>query len=195
VASRYPTRAELAAAEPPEPGDEDDEGAARGRQRPVRKPMKSTRGKHRQADVQGRVSPQQWHEMRETCFKRSGQRCDRCGKPRSQAYRFDPHHRKLIRRGGPDQLSNLAALCDECHGWCHANNDEAEAAGWIVASWADPHALAVTLHDGRAVLFDDQGGYAWEGRPLSVPAISTLGKFCRIYRAVSLCFLRTVFYN
>jgi hypothetical protein len=172
MASRYPARPGFGYPKPSQrheddgQGDELDEGTDRRQQRPARKPRhKSTRGKKWKVDVSGLTPSRTWHQIRELCFERAGQRCERCGKPRSQAYRFDPHHRKLVSRGGRDELSNLAALCDECHRWCHDHNDAAELAGWIVPSWADPHVRAFTLHDGRMVLCDDDGSYSWEGRP------------------------------
>ena len=200
MASRYPTRNELRGVFGcPKPGqldaladelDEDDEqGAPRGRQRPARKPrMKAQRPKKWKVDVSG-VAPQQtWEEIKETCFARALGRCERCGLPFTQALRVDPHHRKLQSQGGRDELSNLAALCSDCHRWCHENPAAAVMAGWIVPSWAVPARRGLTLYDGRMVLLDDQGGYAFEGRPLGMPACSTFWLFCRTIWVVLSCF-------
>jgi phage terminase large subunit GpA-like protein len=98
--------------------------------------------------------------MRLTCFRRAGWRCERCGERRP----LQAHHRQLLSQGGPDALSNLAALCAECHAWAHAHPWDAQLGGWIVLSWADPATRAMFLHDGQLAVPDDEGGYRWQGR-------------------------------
>ncbi len=152
--------------EPPEPPEPPEKPQKRKPKKLTRKAkLAPRRAKRHKVDLDGLAPQQEWQQIREACFERSGYRCEKCGKPASQAYRFEAHHRKLVSRGGRDELCNLAALCSTCHRWCHDNNTRAEMAGWIVPSWADPARRAVTLHDGRMVLFDDLGGFAWEGWP------------------------------
>jgi len=168
VASRFPTRQEYAG------GDDDEWEPAPGRDEPgtPRKQRKLTRksrlkpnpAKKRRRDDSGRVPHAEWKVMRERCFTRARYLCERCGISAEAAMGFDPHHRKLLSRGGRDELSNLAALCRACHDWCHANPRLAQGGGWIVPSGADPAVRAVTLWDGRMVQMGQDGSYVELGR-------------------------------
>jgi hypothetical protein len=51
------------------------------------------------------------------CLKRDGYLCRNCGVTATHA-----HHIVPVAAGGFDVLSNLAALCDECHGLVHGGN-------------------------------------------------------------------------
>jgi hypothetical protein len=88
-------------------------------------------------------------------------RCERCGlRPAT-----DCHHRKLTAQGGPDAASNLAAICRECHDWCHAHPKDAQLSGFILPPQGDPRVRALLLWDGSLVLIDDQGDYSFQGWP------------------------------
>ncbi len=131
-----------------------------------RKQQKLTRRKHmprshapkRRTRADALVTESEYLLLREVVFDRAGQRCEKCGKHRDVAG-LDAHHRQLLSRGGRDELVNLAALCRECHAWCHRNPLAATGLGYIVPSRADPAARGMLLHDGRLVLLDDAGGY------------------------------------
>jgi 5-methylcytosine-specific restriction endonuclease McrA len=135
-----------------------------------RKQQKLTRRKHmprahapkRRTKIDALVTHPEWKLLRELVFARAGQRCEKCGRHRDQVG-LDPHHRQLLSRGGADVASNLAALCRECHDWCHRNPLAATGLGFIVPSRADPAARGMLLHDGRLVLLDDAGGYVLAG--------------------------------
>jgi hypothetical protein len=91
-------------------------------------------------------------------------RCECCGKRRPT----DAHHRLLKAHGRLDEPSNLAALCRECHNWCHAHPVEAGGRGFMVESWQDPALVEVTLWDGMVVRLDTAYGYEilrWPGEP------------------------------
>lgn len=105
------------------------------------------------------VSESEFKTMRVQCLERAAWRCERCGERKP----LQAHHRQLLSQGGPDALSNLAAVCADCHTWAHGHPRDAQLGGYIVPSWADPAARAMFLHDGRLVLLDDDGGYAWAG--------------------------------
>lgn len=87
-------------------------------------------------------------------------RCERCGRQRAS----DAHHRKLVSEGGPDVISNLAALCRECHDWCHRNVEAARGLGFIVRG-RDWRVKAIQLWDGSLVTLDDDGMYPFQGWP------------------------------
>lgn len=87
--------------------------------------------------------------------------CERCGKTRAS----EAHHRKLVSEGGPDVASNLAALCRQCHSWCHTHPSAARKGGWIVTAWADWEVKALLLWDGSMVLLDDSACYSFIGWP------------------------------
>lgn len=146
----------------PEPDDGDDRGGKRKpkklQRRTHMKPAVPRRRKLRPGRLAGAA---EFEAMRQLCFERPGRRCERCGagwKP------LQAHHRQLLSQGGPDALSNLAALCADCHRWAHGHVRAAQLAGWIVPSWADPASRAMFLYDGQLAVPDDEGGYRWQGR-------------------------------
>ncbi len=104
------------------------------------------------------VTQSEYLLLREVVFDRAGQRCEKCGIYRNIAG-LDAHHRQLLSRGGRDELVNLAALCRECHDWCHANPMAATGLGYLVPSRAEPGRRGMLLFDGRWVLLNDAGGY------------------------------------
>jgi len=169
VASRIATRQEWNDGDgddvwEPAPG-RDEPGTPRHRQKLQRRSrLKPNPAKKRRRDNSGRVSRDVWKTIREMCFTRARYLCERCGISAEAALDFDPHHRKLVSRGGRDELQNLAALCRACHDWCHDNPRLAQAAGWIVPSGADPGLRAVTLWDGRMVQMGEDGSYIEPGR-------------------------------
>lgn len=147
-----------------EPGEVCDMCDPKGRrdQRRQRRSAGLSRSAHRKEHPKPavRLTGWSWEKLRQACFIRAGDRCERCGK----ATELQCHHRKLRAQGGRNTLSNLAALCFECHMWCHDHPEAAQLGGYIVPSWADPASRAMFLHDGRLAVPDDEGGYRWEGR-------------------------------
>jgi HNH endonuclease len=87
-------------------------------------------------------------------------KCERCG----HWYATEAHHRWLRSQGGPDIASNLAALCRDCHNWCHANPAAAHKDGWMLVAGDKPSEVPVTLAGGLRALLTDEGGYIylWE---------------------------------
>jgi hypothetical protein len=88
-------------------------------------------------------------------------RCEKCG----QREATDAHHRKAVSQGGPDTASNLAALCRECHDWCHQNPYDARLGGWIIRPNDDPEVRAILPWDGSVVLLDDDACYSFQKWP------------------------------
>ena len=106
-----------------------------------------------------RATAEAYAQLRVTVHARAGGRCERCGTPVG-VHDMEAHHRKLRSQGGRDELVNLVALCSDCHHTqVHAHPERARGEGWIVRSGSDPAAVAVTLHDGRTVRLDADGGY------------------------------------
>ena len=101
---------------------------------------------------------QAWQLARVAVYHRALGRCERCGANLTMTG-LEAHHRKLRSRGGGDELSNLAALCPQCHDWVHANPAAAEVSGWMVPTTTDPGSVAVRLWTDQTVRFDDAGGY------------------------------------
>jgi hypothetical protein len=93
--------------------------------------------------------------------RREDQRCARCGRVIWE--NGSRHHRKFKSRGGGDEVSNGVLLCGSgttgCHGWAHANPDEAREAGFAVNSWENPKDVPVRLFlaGGAPVYLDDDG--------------------------------------
>lgn len=102
-----------------------------------------------------------WPALRIALAERCGGRCERCGW--SLPSDWDPHHRRLRSQGGSDGLSNLVALCPDCHTLAadavHRSVRQARADGWLVGRDADPAAVPVHLHHDRTVLLSPVGGY------------------------------------
>lgn len=156
------TRAELAALaddpeayEPPEPPE------PKLRRPGLQRRPHSRRGPARKQSGRGRlVLPEaRYQALRMLVFARAGWRCERCGIADGPRNGLQAHHRKLRSQGGNDEACNLAALCAECHAWCHRYPVKAQPGGWIVPSWADPSRRPLFMHDGRVALVDNAGGY------------------------------------
>lgn len=109
------------------------------------------------------TGPDFW--TRETARLRFAGRCCRCGKdgwtiqhrlPRSLGGTKDP---------AINALSNLLWVCGDgvqgCHGHMESHRTEAYAMGWLVRHGTSPAAVPVHLWDGRRVLLDDSGGWAY----------------------------------
>lgn len=156
------------------PGDRDDDGEhgeydEPGERDVHRKPKRLQRRAHmaRKQPRRRKLRPDrlageaEFQAMRLACFRRAGWRCERCGERKP----LQAHHRQLLSQGGPDALSNLAALDADCHSWAHAHPRAAQLGGWIVPSWADPASRAMLLYDGRLVVPDDEGGYRFASPP------------------------------
>jgi len=57
--------------------------------------------------------PDNWSDLRKTCFKRDTGKCQRCGVQLNQKYQI--HHLTARSLGGDNHLTNLATLCIDCH--------------------------------------------------------------------------------
>ena len=66
-------------------------------------------------------------------------RCARCGSTDS----LHVHHRVLRSHQGGGNPANLATLCAECHGHCHANPAAARREGWLLRSADNPAEVPV----------------------------------------------------
>ncbi|WP_156096163.1 HNH endonuclease signature motif containing protein [Amycolatopsis jejuensis] len=111
-----------------------------------RSPMKRTRGRTKaerrsewtEANGRARVAD------RSKC-------CEKCGAGGVMHW----HHRKRRSQGGTWAPSNGLRLCPPCHGWVHANPDEAKEHGWLVDRDADPAAVPFEHWQWGPVLIDD----------------------------------------
>ena len=103
-------------------------------------------------------------QLREQVLARCKGYCEKCGNGLYESFAL--HHRKLKSRGGQDTVENLIALHHECHNLgtnsVHLNVAEAEKNGWIVASYADPAEIPVTLADGLSVMLSKEGTYIYQ---------------------------------
>ncbi|MDE2667223.1 MAG: HNH endonuclease signature motif containing protein [Acidobacteriota bacterium] len=75
------------------------------------------------ASIRGR----RWDRVRRRELKRTGYRCERCGK----AGRLEVHHKRPLHRGGDAYAAdNLAVLCRRCHIEAHRRPLSDEAQRW-----------------------------------------------------------------
>lgn len=61
----------------------------------------------------------EWSGISSRVMARDGDRCQRCGRHRTELQsgeRMEAHHIRALSRGGSDRMSNLVALCSTCHG-------------------------------------------------------------------------------
>lgn len=90
---------------------------------------------------------------------RDYRRCVRCGVIGAH----NRHHRLLRSQGGRDLGSNLISLCGSgttgCHGWVHANPEQAQRGGWVVRSDMDPHHVPLLCFMRGWVLLRDDLSY------------------------------------
>lgn len=89
---------------------------------------------------------------------RSNGHCERCWQTAVQI-----HHRKPRKLGGTrrteiNNLSNLVALCLDCHQWVESYRATARATGWLVPEWADPASVPLIDLGGTTRQLDDDGG-------------------------------------
>lgn len=103
-------------------------------------------------------------EVRAALAARAGGRCECCGTPLPGGD-FHAHHRKLRKRGGTDDLTNLVALTPAHHGWVHDHPAAATALGLMVASWDDP-ATTPVMRGERSLYPTDTG---WTTTPPNTP--------------------------
>lgn len=98
-------------------------------------------------------------QIAKTVLERANGYCERCGKVADLAL----HHRKLKSRGGKDEISNLVAVCHNCHNLgsdsIHLNPQIATLKGWMVPTYATPEDFPLHLADGNIVRLDNQGNY------------------------------------
>jgi len=99
----------------------------------------------------------EWADATLALLRRSGQRCDKCGK--DLGGRMERHHRQRRTVGG-DRLSNLLALHPWCHAAVHAEQVESREAGWLVSWTEDEPGTVPVLIGGRWWLLDDDGSKA-----------------------------------
>src|SRR5258707_62554 len=150
-------------ADPPERPGSKHNSLHRGKPLRRRKPM-AQRPKRKKArvDIAGlETTPAYWKLKARVLARPLNGRCERCGERKAT----DAHHRRLVSQGGPDLASNLAALCRQCHDWCHDHPTEARGGGWIVGAGVDWRTKALLLWDGSLVILDDDAGYAFQGYP------------------------------
>jgi 5-methylcytosine-specific restriction protein A len=56
-----------------------------------------------------------WLKLRSNFFKMVGRVCQQCG----STDRVSAHHKIPRKQNGPDEISNLQALCHGCHNRAH----------------------------------------------------------------------------
>jgi hypothetical protein len=128
-----------------------------------------SRIKPRRSTPRRRAAPRwtlsDWDEANRQIERRSGGRCEKCGKPRTWTER---HHRQRREQGG-DRLANVVALHPECHQWITEHPEQAMAHGWIVSSFHPDPGAQPMLHGvlGWVLLGDD--GTTLAARPLPPP--------------------------
>ena len=83
-------------------------------QKRQRQPSKQTR----QRNYKSYLGLPRWKAKRETIMKKSGGKCRICGAPATEV-----HHVNYERRG-KERLTDLTALCRECHELYHAKLEE-----------------------------------------------------------------------
>lgn len=110
-----------------------------------------------------RADAADWEEINLLLYRRSGDRCECCGKPLlNQAER---HHR-MRRRDGGDTLSNLLLLLPDHHKHWTEHPAEAVNLGIIVPTWASVADTPV-LHGSRGWVTLAEDGTA---TPVPTPA-------------------------
>ena len=70
--------------------------------------------------------PRQWDRIRRKVLDRDGWRCQKCGGPG----KLHVHHKRELRRGGSNDLSNLKTLCRDCHIRAHRRPACPASARW-----------------------------------------------------------------
>lgn len=64
-----------------------------------------------------------WKQLSEKCKRMANYRCQKCGKDCSKnKIHLHAHHIIPLSKGGRNTLSNLIALCDNCHSLVHGRD-------------------------------------------------------------------------
>lgn len=78
-----------------------------------------------------RQAAKQYRNARAVAFHRAQERCEVCGQRAEHA-----HHLLPRSAGGPDDPTNLLAVCHACHARIHANPQWAREHGYLRSRWA-----------------------------------------------------------
>ncbi len=73
--------------------------------RPIRRALRRLRGR-------GSRYPPNWDQIRRRVYRRDSYTCQSCG---ATGVPIEAHHVVPVRAGGSHRLSNLIALCGDCH--------------------------------------------------------------------------------
>ena len=88
-----------------------------------------------------RAKAVKYAQARAEVIERSGGRCEAAVEGVCRGMGTNAHHRQLAGQGGPDTPENLLWVCGSgttgCHGWIHANPQQAIWLGLLVSSF-DP---------------------------------------------------------
>jgi len=61
-----------------------------------------------------------WHDLADKCKQRYNYICQKCGKSfKENKIKLHAHHVIPLSKGGRNVLSNLIALCEDCHSKVH----------------------------------------------------------------------------
>lgn len=105
-------------------------------------------------------------ELRALVYARDNWQCQGCGVAVKGMDWRSVQHRQARGVGGRNSAENLIVLCGSatspgCHLRCENRDADMIARGFVVWSWQDPAEVPVELWDGRRILLDDQGGWAF----------------------------------
>ena len=120
--------------------------------------LRRTGIRQRRATPRRREAPRwaaaEWEEATRTLYRRSGGRCECCGRPFTGD---EERSHRVRRRDGGDRLSNILLLRRACHAhWTH-NPSAARQAGVILRTTDDPLTTPVMLRGTEEVWLDDLG--------------------------------------
>jgi hypothetical protein len=110
--------------------------------------------------------------LRIACLMRDGYRCQHCGK---RGVRLEAHHIQYRQDGGKDTLSNLLALCEQCHHRLHEGKFTLKGTG--VSGHLDQ--IAQRTMQGKTHLYATLGTLA--------PLTTMFGYETSIYRRYQIC--------
>jgi len=99
-------------------------------------------------------------QLRAQLWWRSEGYCEKCGCYIDQ-HQFAAHHRMLRSQGGKDDITNLVALCHQCHNLgtksVHLNPEESYKMGWMVHNWHNPADVLICTDAGLIVSLNADG--------------------------------------